>query len=111
MGERVEETPFPVPPRDGALARFPEAIPWTTPIYQMSNWWLEITCSCSGNPMMMPLRLLAARVGWRRTLRDIVPHLKCRHCGRRAANVALTDGSGGDIGRFGARTSRLHLYP
>lgn len=47
----------------GGLEQFPDQVPWSVPIFQMSNWWLTIDCRC-GRKKKVPLRLLAARIGW-----------------------------------------------
>jgi hypothetical protein len=108
LPDRVE-TPFPIPPIDGALEQFPERVPWNTPIFQMSNWWLSVNCRCGVKHV--PLRLLSARIGWRITLREVVPFLRCSTCKERPANVQLCDKPDGDIGRFGAKSKRLQLQP
>jgi hypothetical protein len=109
MSHKVGEVPFPMPPVDGALDVFPDRVPWTTPIFQMSNWWLSVTCQCGQKHV--PLRLLSARIGWRITLREIVPFLRCATCRQRPSNVQLVDQPLGDTGRFGARVKRLQLSP
>lgn len=100
---------FPLPPTEGGLDRFPERVPWTTPIFEMSNWWLTVDCSCGEK--QVPLRLLAARIGWRITLREIVPFLRCATCRERPLNVQLVDSPTGDIGKYGAKMKRLQLQP
>lgn len=103
-----EELPFPFPPQGGALTRFPESPPWDIPIFQMSDWWLTVRCPKCGEAHL-PLRLLAARRGWRLTLRAVVPRLKCKRCDARPASVDLVDTPQGDHGRFGAKAQRLRL--
>jgi hypothetical protein len=105
----LEDNPFPIPPAEGGLAAFPERVPWATPIFEMSNWWLTVNCTCGEK--QVPLRLLAARIGWRITLREIVPFLRCATCRQRPTNVQLVDDPSGDVGRFGAKMKRLQLHP
>lgn len=109
MRDNLRETPFPLPPAEGALDRFPDKAPWTTPIFEMSNWWLVVECKCGQK--QVPLRLMSAQIGWRITLREIVPFLRCSTCRQRPTNVQLVDNPTGDIGRFGAKTKRLQLHP
>ncbi len=103
------EAPFPLPPAEGGIEQFPEHVPWGVPIFQMSNWWLTVNCICGEK--QVPLRLLAARIGWRITLREVVPFLRCATCRERPSNVQLVDNPTGDNGRFGAKTKRLQLRP
>ncbi len=86
----------------GGLEQFPDQVPWSVPIFQMSNWWLTIDCRCGEKKV--PLRLLAARIGWRITLREIVPFLRCATCRERPSSVQLVDVPIGDIGKFSAKT-------
>lgn len=109
MPEKKPAPRFPVPPLEGGLEKFPDRVPWTTPIFQMSNWWLSIACKCGVKHV--PLRLLSAEIGWRITLREIVPFLRCSTCRERPTNVQLVDHVGGDEGRFGAKERRLQLHP
>jgi hypothetical protein len=108
MRSPVKETPFPFPPLEGAETRFPEQPPWDVPINRMSNWWLRLTCEC-GDSHHRPLRLMSAELGWRLTLRQILPRLKCRTCGDRPSQVHLLDTPAGDTGRFGAKSQSLRL--
>ena len=106
---KLDDTPFPLPPTEGGLETFPERVPWGTPIFEMSNWWLTVNCRCGEK--QVPLRLLAAKIGWRITLREIVPFLRCSTCRERPSNVQLVDDPSGDTGRFGAKVKRLQLHP
>lgn len=100
----------PLPPEREAYEPFPEQIPWDTPISELSNWWLLLTCQCMGSGhSAYPLRLMAARVGWDMTLRMVVPRLRCEKCGERPAEIWFVDDAAGDTGRFGAKTKRLRL--
>jgi hypothetical protein len=103
----VPATPFPFPPVDGAEVRFPDQPPLDVEIFRMSNWWLQITCDCGIRHT--PLRLLAAERGWRVTLRQLVPKLRCKTCGQRPTSVMLEDTADGDAGRFGATKKLLPL--
>ncbi len=104
--DKLEKTPFPFPPRRGALERFPEFAPWDVPIFQMSDWWLAIECCGLSH---FPLRLMAARFGWRLTLRQVVPRLRCKKCKGWPRGVVLMDGPEGEGGRFGAKSRLLRL--
>lgn len=108
MRDKID-TPFPMPPIEGAIEQFPDRVPWNTPIFQMSNWWLSVACQCGEKHV--PLRLMAAKIGWRITLREMVPFLRCSTCRQRPRNVQLVDNPGGDVGRFGSKTKRLQLQP
>lgn len=102
------QTPFPFPPLEGAEARFPETPPLDVEIFRMSSWWLRITCGCGDTHT--PLRLLAAQRGWRITLRQLVPKLRCTRCGARPGSVLLEDAtaeSGYGGGRRQVKTLRL----
>lgn len=103
----VTPTPFPFPPLEGGEVRFPESPPLGVEIFRMSNWWLRITCPCGDRST--PLRLLAAERGWRVTLRDLVPKLRCSTCGQRPSSVHLEDTAAGEAGRHGARVKSLRL--
>ena len=103
----VKETPFPFPPLEGAETRFPETPPMDVPICRMSNWWLRLTCSCGDS--FRPLRLMSAELGWRLTLHQILPRLKCKTCHERPRQVFLFDTPQGDEGRYGAKSQSLRL--
>lgn len=87
---------------------FPQEIPWGTPIAQLSGWWLEIECK-THFVTGMPLRLLAARAGWNRTLRGIAPALKCSKCGQPPVRVDFVSDAKGDAGRHGSTSMRHRL--
>lgn len=108
MRDRSEQTPYPFPPEGRAFEPFPAAIPWDTAIHELSNWWLRIECECGIS--CMPLRLLAARIGWDHTLRAIVPKLRCPKCRLRPSLVDLESDPGGDIGRAGHKVQRHRLW-
>jgi hypothetical protein len=61
-------------------AELPETIPWDVPIHELSGLWLTVVCGGCGTTSQLPLRLMAAEQGWDRTLRQIVPKLRCRNC-------------------------------
>lgn len=95
-----EQYRYPLPP-EGIAGRLPENIPWDTPISELSSCWLWIDCSGCGNSMLYPLRLMASNLGWKRTLRTTVPHLRCKHCSAKPSRVVLTADPAGDGGRRG----------
>ncbi len=96
--------PEPIP----AFTSFPEDVPWDVPIHKLAGWWLEVQCP-THFVAAMPLRLLAANAGWNRTLRDVVPRLKCKLCGAAPIKVDFVSYPGGDTGRQGAKTQRHAL--
>lgn len=104
MASRDQKTRYGFPPERDPYEVFPDMPPWDTPLVDLSNWWLEIRCVC-GRFSVYPLRLLAANVGWRKTLRQVVPLLKCDEvrCRRRPETVRLVSDSGGERGRGGAK--------
>lgn len=76
------ETRFGFPPQPSQPASLPAAIPWKTPIHQLTGLWISRQCSC-GSSSLYPLRRMAADLGWQRTLADLVPAFRCRECGSR----------------------------
>lgn len=106
MPPEKPKPPFPFPPRETALTKFPDTIPWDTPISQMANWWIKTRCG--GETGAYPLRLLAAERGWDLTLRDLVRRLVCEGTGERGA-LWLVDTPQGDRGRYGAKAKSLVL--
>lgn len=89
------KTPYPFPPHD-IDSLFPEEVPWDLPIADLSRFSVEIACDCHEGVTKYPLRLMAAELGWKRTLRTIVPKLRCKHCGARPLSVALIERANGD---------------
>jgi len=87
---------------------FPREVPWDTPISDLSGWWLSSTCDEHGT-VAYPLRLMAANLGWKRTLRSIVPKLKCKSCGGRPIKVELVEYAGMNDKHPGFREGRLVL--
>lgn len=101
-------TKYPMPP--DRPAPFPDRAPWDTPISELP-FWLEIKCQC-GRSTAYPLRLLAARVGWKKTLRSIVPRLKCEaeECQQRPERVRLSaDGTGESVKSYSGPPKLLVL--
>lgn len=41
------KTRFPFPPLD-IYQHFPESIPWDVQISDLSSFWLDVQCSCTG---------------------------------------------------------------
>lgn len=103
-----DQTRYGYPPERPPFEAFPAEIPLDTPISEL-GWWLGLKCTTCDARGYYPLRLMAANIGWDRTLRQIVPNLKCKSCGSRPAEVWLHQDAGGDHGRFGAKDSRLRL--
>lgn len=82
-----ERLPYPFPPAP-TIAELPAAVPWDSAIADLAGLWLECRCGCGENAYL-PLRRLAAQLGWKRTLRTILPRLKCSSCGGRPDVVNL----------------------
>jgi hypothetical protein len=97
--DRDDETRYGWPPLPPSYL-LPVVVPWDDPIADHSPLWLEGKCACGRR--LYPLRLLAAHVGWRRTLRDVVPRLRCQACEQRPSAWALiADAADGATGRIG----------
>lgn len=86
MRDRDDKTPYGFPPL--LDQRLPAKIPWDTGIAELTGFCIEIACPDCGT-VSMPLRYLAARIGHKRTLRSIVPRLRCKKCGGRPSLVRL----------------------
>jgi hypothetical protein len=93
-GPYRDDTRYGFPPEAPAVVPWPSEPPWDTPISELNALWLRIECDC-GRSSGYPLRLMAARLGWKRTLRTIVPKLICE-CGGRPSSVVLADRADGD---------------
>lgn len=85
---RDQPTRYPFPELR-PVYELPSAIPWDTPIAELSGLWLVVECLDHGS-MLYPLRRMAADVGHKRTLRSIVPKLKCGKCRMPPSYLALT---------------------
>lgn len=86
-------TRYPLPPnRD---QRVPDVAPLDTEISELAGLWLRTECQC-GRSSSLPLRLLAAQLGWRKTLGTIVPKLRCKECGSAPISVILVSDPSGD---------------
>ena len=94
MPRDAPKTRYPFPP--DRFGHFPDSTPWDTPISELSPWWLRVQCICDAGTVLYPLRLMAAEIGWERTLRTIVPKLRCRKCGGRPESVAIVERADGD---------------
>jgi hypothetical protein len=99
-------TPYPLPP-ERTVHGFPATPVLDTAIADLVGLWLKIECDC-GRQQLYPLRLLAAKIGWKTTLRTIVPKLRCQDCGQHPRQVALIDRADGD-GRVKPRASSIDL--
>lgn len=74
MSYHRDDTRFGFPPERDPFERFPSEIPWDMPISEM-GWWLDVQTTQPFWAARLPLRLMAARYGWKLTLRDILPRL------------------------------------
>jgi hypothetical protein len=108
VSERVPKTKYGFPDLIDPFTPFPEEAPWDVPLAKLAGWWLEIECS-DHFETGMPLRLLAANAGWTKTLRQVVPLLKCHSCGKPPVRVDFVSDLGGEGGRHGAAVHRHHL--
>jgi hypothetical protein len=100
--DRGDTTRFGLPPVGAAFASFPSEPPLDVPLAELARWWLEIQCSC-GKMVQLPLRRLAADLGWAMTLGSALPRLKCRRCGKAPKLVRIVNDPGGEAGRAGAK--------
>ena len=74
-------------------------------------WWLEARCGCGcGHVAYPPLRMLAAERGWRTSLGDLLPRLRCRRCRAAPERVDLiASPADGAVGTAGGAMKRLRL--
>lgn len=79
MRSRDERTKYGLPPDQPAPR--PLTPPWDFELQALTGLWLETKCDCGRR--LYPLRLMAANLGWRRTLRQVMPRLRCKECGKR----------------------------
>jgi hypothetical protein len=87
--------------------RIPTEAPWDTPIGDMLDWWLEVSC-CQGN-VRLSLEAVAYNHGRGRTLRNVVDHLRCRECGRQPTGVRLLRNDAVQPGRVETRRDWMLL--
>ncbi len=85
-----EQTRFGFPPLPDTLS-YPEAPPLSTPIAELSGFWLRPQC-CGRAVTYLPCRLLAAQHGWDVPLSAILERMTCRACGQRPVSILMTDG-------------------
>lgn len=57
--------------------------------------YLYICCSGCTSRTLCPLRLLAQKIGKGRVIADVLPRLRCSHCGSRPKTVELMEDAGG----------------
>jgi len=106
MRERGDNTKYGFPPLIDQ--QLPNAIPWDTGIADLTGLCISLKCPTCGT-VDVPLRYLAAHIGHKRTLRSIVPKLRCRRCGSRPDSVKLRRMNDHGGGRPGYRASELDL--
>ena len=68
---------------------YPSEPPLSTPIAELSGFWLQPRC-CGQTTSYLPCRLLAAQHGWNTPLSAVCARLRCR-CGERPATITMTD--------------------
>src|ERR1700761_1371679 len=107
MRERGDNTPYGFPDLQ-ISQQLPASIPWDTPIAEMTGLSIEIQCIDHGT-VDMPLRYLAAHIGHKRTLRTIVPKLKCRKCGSRPIRALLHQHNDAAVGAMERKARSLDL--
>lgn len=101
---RAPSTPFPFPDIPVPLPHFPPEPPLDATTAELAGWWLEVRCDCgAGGTKYLPFRLLAARLGWQVTLRNVVDRLKCNECGAPAASLVLVESAAGGPGTHSAK--------
>lgn len=86
---RADDTRYGLPPQRDPFEPFPTEIPWDTPISEL-GWWLKITAE--GVTTVYPLRLMAARHGWKLTLRQAVAKLKSKTGADPESVILMKDG-------------------
>ena len=79
------------PPVSEPASPFPTTPPLSAGLAELAGYWLDVTCPCKRGLYMLPLRMLAAQVGWRVPLGAVLARLRCRDCGGAPASVTLTD--------------------
>lgn len=92
------------PPRPDKEPPFPTEPPLEQTLASLTPWWIRARCSC-GTTSDLPCRWLAAHQGWRVTLGQVLPRLKCSRCGERPHSLSLTDTRGAP----GSNTVGRHL--
>jgi hypothetical protein len=103
---REPDTRFGLPPyTDIGL---PTIVPWDKPISELSGLWLVIECTTCGTTEY-PVRRLAADQGWTRTLRGIVPRLRCDRCKAPPTVVVLVKNPADQGFKAGKPAPRLDL--
>ena len=110
--ERGDTTRFGMPPQVEPGAGLPEVLPWDREIADLSDFWLEVTCSCA-RTTFVPLRRLAGEIGWSKTLREVVPKLRCSRpgCGGIPASVLLVNDSSGRRWKSDSKACWYQLVP
>lgn len=97
------------PPLPDVPRQFPTEPPMDVPLDELSEWWLRITCGCRGR-RDYPLRLMAAKRGWKTTLGRVLPRLRCEKCGERPSSVVLiSDPAAGARGNQTERGPEIEL--
>lgn len=97
--DRADETRNGWPPEPASYL-LPTAVPWDDALCDHAPLWLEGKCTCGRR--LYPLGFMAAHLGWRHSLRDVVPRLRCKTCEERPCGWALiADPADGATGRIG----------
>jgi hypothetical protein len=111
MARDDPKTPFPFPDLPPAFAPFPDHVGLDTPIADLSGWWLEVRCDCpeAATAAFLPLRLLAARLGWDVPLGSVVRRLKCEKCGQPPLVLDLIESATGGASNGQKEPKRIHL--
>ena len=109
--ERLREIARKAPPIPDPMPPFPTEPPLSAGLAELAGLWLDVRCRC-GRTSFPPLRLLAARHGWRTPLGDVLPRLRCSRCRTAPATVDLiADPANGATGNPSGTGLWLRLAP
>jgi hypothetical protein len=65
---------------------------------QFGDFLVRVVCDCGACREVEP-ESLARLVGWRMTLKELAPQMRCSGCGKKAADVVAMLGSGREVSR------------
>lgn len=102
---KQDRHPHPYPPDRGSA--FPRAVTGDEPIASLAGFWLAADCATDGQ-VLLPLRLMSAKLGWNVPLRVVVDRLRCSKCGAAPTRVRLMERADGD-GKSVARGREIVL--
>lgn len=70
--------------------------PKTLRLSDLAGTWLYVNCSIPAHGTMFRIDGLAEKHGTGRTLGELLPRFRCKHCGSRPARVILQQTAYGD---------------